>query len=68
MSDDDRNEQIEVYVDRLIRQTDKAGLFLIEGDEHWLPWSQVDSEDVESNGDSGTIYIPRWLAEEKGLD
>lgn len=65
----DRNEQVEVYVDRLIRQTEKAALCRIDGEEMWLPWSQIDEgSEIAKDGDSGTVYIPRWLAVDKGLE
>ena len=51
----------------LIRSTEKAGLFEIEGEEFWLPWSQIDEGSVDKNGESGTLYLAQWLAKEKGL-
>jgi hypothetical protein len=69
MSDDDRYDQVEVSVDQLIRQTEKAALCLIGDQEVWLPWSQIDeSSDIKKDGDAGSAYIPRWLAEEKDLE
>lgn len=66
---DERFEKVRVYVDELKRQTEKAALCLIDGEEVWLPWSQIDEQsDIETDGDSGDAYIPLWLAEEKGLD
>jgi hypothetical protein len=68
MPRDDDYEQVEVFVDKLVRQTDKAALCDIDGDEIWIPWSQIgDGSGIEKDGDSGTIYIPRWLAEEHDL-
>jgi hypothetical protein len=36
----------------------------------WIPFSEMmeDSDEVRTEGDEGTIIIPRWLAEEKGLE
>lgn len=66
---DDSNEIVTVMVDRLIRQTDNAALCSIDGEEVWLPWSQIDEgSEIASNGDSGEVYIPRWLAEKKNLN
>lgn len=66
---DDRYEEVEIEVDNLKAQTEKAGLFVIDGEEVWLPWSQIGGgSNVTKNGESGVICIPRWLAEEKGLD
>lgn len=51
-------------------ETDKALLVIIDGQEHWIPRSQiVDSEsDVLAVGDSGTLAITDWIAKQKGLD
>ena len=51
----------------LIEETDAAGLFLIEGEEVWLPWSQVDEESVPPEGEEGELYVRRWIAIEKDL-
>jgi hypothetical protein len=52
---------------QLIEQTDRAGLFLIEGEEVWIPWSQIDENSMLDEGEDGDIYIRRWIAIEKGL-
>jgi hypothetical protein len=66
---DESHEQVEIYVNRLVRQTDKAALCLIDGEEVWLPWSQIDEgSEIERDGDSGSAYIPRWLAEKHNLN
>ncbi len=50
------------------KTTPKALLVEIDGEEYWLPKSQLGkATDVENEGDIGTIEIPKWLAEEKGL-
>lgn len=46
--------------------TDKAILASIDGEEVWLPLSECDPDDW-SRGDHGTVSIPEWLAEKKGL-
>lgn len=62
-------EHVEVKVELLKRQTSKAGLFVVDGREVWLPWSQIAEEsEVAKDGDSGVIYIPRWLAEKNDLE
>jgi len=60
-----------VYLDdcTCIKETDKALLIEYEGDEFWIPKSQIvdgDSE-VDSEGDIGVLAITQWIAEEKGL-
>lgn len=51
----------------LIDETVQAGLFLIEGEEVWLPWSQVDEDSVPPEGEEGELYVRRWIAIEKDL-
>lgn len=56
---------IDVHVD-ILRETDKAWL-VSDGDrEVWLPKSQVDTDGLEV-GCSGPIFLPEWLALDKGL-
>ncbi len=64
----DRYEQVEIYIAKVVKTTDKAALCIVEDEEVWLPWSLIDEgSDIETEGDSGVAYIPEWLAEEKGL-
>lgn len=45
-------------------ETERAYLLVMEtGEEVWLPKSQITFLDWEN----GTLQVPRWLAEEKGL-
>ncbi len=60
---------VEVEVEIVVAATSKAILCRIHGENYWIPLSQIDTEsEVMDRGDSGTLIIPRWLAEEKGLD
>lgn len=56
----------------VVRETDKALLVRYEGEDIWIPKSQIhaDSEIYSSKqvGETGTLVLPYWLAEEKGLD
>lgn len=62
-------DQVAVMVERVVRTTDHAALCDIGGEEHWLPWSQIDKgSEIEGTGDAGLAYIPRWLADEKGIE
>lgn len=62
------NTTVEIPNLTLIKSTDKAGLYRDEdGDQFWLPWSQIRDGSVDKDGDSGSVFIPLWLAEEKGL-
>jgi hypothetical protein len=53
---------------RCIRATEKAILVEIDGDQHWIPQSQVDADsEVWKEGDEGTLVVSDWIAEQKGL-
>lgn len=52
----------------VVRSTDKAGLFEIDGEEYWIPWSQVRDDSVDRDGDTGDLWITEWIAGEKGLE
>lgn len=49
-------------------ETPDAILVEIDGDEHWIPKSQVseDSEVYEEGGE-GKLVITTWIATQKGL-
>lgn len=55
----------------VVRETEKALLCKSADFEVWIPKSQLheDSEITASSteGDSGTLIIPLWLAEDKDL-
>lgn len=64
----DRNEPVEIAVTEVIAETDKAILCVVDDEDVWIPISQIDdASEVWEYGDEGTLVIPRWLAEEKGL-
>lgn len=51
------------------RTTEKAILIDYEGEEIWLPRSQVSEGDKYEAGDTGvTISITEYIAREKGLE
>jgi hypothetical protein len=52
-----------------IKETDKALLVNVEGEEFWLPKQFIDddSEVYSMKSGSGMLVIPLWLAKEKGL-
>jgi len=57
------NEIITIQADRKVRDNanDAAILFDFDGEEIWLPRSQIEIVDLE-------IDIPLWLATEKGIE
>lgn len=66
---DPKYAQVEVANVTLKRSSAKAGLYVLEdGTEHWLPFSQVADGSVDKDNTTGTLYIPRWLAEDREID
>lgn len=73
-SNPERDEFIDVTFDKLIRQSEKAFLVSVEGDEEWVAKSQVDNTDeLEAElrkpldqRELDTISVPRWLAIQNG--
>lgn len=51
----------------LVEEGDRAGLFSIEGEEVWIPWSQIDDGSLMEVDEEGDLYVRRWLAIENGL-
>lgn len=51
-----------------LKESTDAILVVIEGDEYWIPKSQIlgDSE-VQGEGDDGELIVTQWIAEQKGL-
>jgi hypothetical protein len=51
-----------IEFDSKVRETERAVLLDIDGEEIWFPKSQIDMRDW-----SNIAEIPEWLAIEKGL-
>jgi hypothetical protein len=47
-------------------ESDLAVLVEIDGDEHWLPWSQIVVSDDERHG-GWLVVMPEWLARREGI-
>ena len=64
----ERRNEPETFEGERKTATDAAILVDIDGDEHWLPLSQVEVEKVGGRF-SGKVRVtmPYWLAIEKGL-
>ena len=56
-------------VDEVKAETDRAILVEIEGEEAWVPRSIIhdDSEVYSKEHGEGTLVVPRWWAEKRGL-
>jgi len=63
------SDWIHLDVEEILNGTDKAFLVRLEdGEEVWLPVSQIaDPDDYEVGDTDCTISISAWLAKEKGL-
>jgi len=59
----------EVEVTRVVRETERALLVEVEGEEVWVPKSVIDddSEVYSVKSGAGTMVVRRWWAENAGL-
>lgn len=72
--DEDESDGVAFENVKIVRTSAKAMLVNIDGEEYWIPSSQVhDDSDVyvDENqtiqGSPGKLVITRWIAEQKGL-
>lgn len=57
-----KQEYIEFKDCKLVRQTEKAGLFEIEDQgQFWIPWSQVSEDSISKDGEEGMLSITEWI-------
>ena len=53
---------------KFLRETENAiHVEVPNGDQMWIPFSQVASIEREANGIDGTITMSKWIAQQKGL-
>ena len=57
-----RDDPVTIKVDTLVRETERAWLFAIDGDEVWIAKSQGELDEANSE-----VTVPEWLADDKGL-
>jgi hypothetical protein len=51
-----------------LKATDAAILVEVDGTEYWIPQSQVtEDSEIWKEGDTGTLVITDFIAEQKGL-
>lgn len=51
-----------------LKESDKALLVNIEGEDRWIPKSQIDDDsEVFAQGHSGMLVVNEWWAEKEGL-
>lgn len=70
MSWHDDDETVDLTV-RLVKVSRSAALLDCDGEEEWVPHSLIrggdlDCEDSDCEGNTGTVEIPQWKAEELG--
>jgi len=62
-------EYVELEDCNIIKETEDAFLINYEGEENWIPKSQIFEPNVYQEGDeSVSIEITCWIAEQKGID
>lgn len=66
----DRDETAEVTVESVLRETEMAWQFVIDGIERWIPKSQIDTSDDVIRGADGecVVEIKTWLLDDIGID
>jgi hypothetical protein len=66
--DEDEIKQVAFEDVTCLRETDKALLCLIEGEEVWVPQSQItDDSEVYEQGGEGKLVVTTWWAAKQGL-
>ena len=68
----DTDERVELEDVMVEHKTDSALLCIIDNQQHWIPFSQIDEDESEltkesSKNDVGMLVISEWLAIEKKL-
>lgn len=63
-----RGPFIKVKDVQVLKATPAALLCRIQGDQFWVPQSQVhDDSEVYQEGDKGALVCSEWIAESKGF-
>jgi hypothetical protein len=66
--EDEPRESVRLANVKALRGSDKALLCLIDGEQIWIPQSQItDDSEVFEAGGTGDLVITKWLAEQKEL-
>lgn len=61
-------ETVQIQNVTALKETEAALLVEVEGEEFWIPKSQIhDDSEVYKVDTDGTLVIPLWLAEKHGL-
>lgn len=58
-----------ITVEEIKAETQKAFLCVIDGEEYWIPFSQIaDAEDFSEGDTDVELAISEWIATEKGIE
>lgn len=61
-------EKVQIQNVTVSKETESALLVNIEGEEIWIPKSQIDDDsEVYKKDTEGTLVITEWIAKQKGL-
>lgn len=63
-SHEESDDDVTVTFDEIKVVTPKAVLFVIDGDKHWIPMSQI----VDVFLTDCEVQMTEWIASEKGLE
>lgn len=59
---------VHLQVEKVVAESDKALLLRIDGEEHWVPLSQIaDPDDYQKGDEDVEIAVTEWIANQKGL-
>lgn len=59
---------VHITVEEILRETENALLILLDGDELWVPRSQVAGGDDYTQGDRDvTLSVTEWWANKNGV-
>jgi hypothetical protein len=58
---------VEVEYEEFKHATEKAALFQIEGDDVWIPFSQMEEGQRFKKDTSGTVFVTQWIADQNDL-
>lgn len=62
-------DYVEIKGVRLLKQTEKAGHFMLPGKRLcWIPWSQIENNNEDmKDGYEGRIYVTEWFVKKEGI-
>lgn len=59
---------VEIEVTEVLRESEKAYLFDIDGDEMWFPKSHIRTDTFGVGSKNVKVEVSKWIADEKGLE